>query len=966
MSSPRSLIALAGSYLVLIHATHGATFTWDGSVGNWTDNSKWSPTGDPSGSSADVVVDSGSLTLNSSRTIDELDLDDALITATAATTLRLNGPLTWTGTGRFGGVITVIAEDGITLSGSGTKVLGEFNGGAATLINNDVANLSGGNLSVAGEFGSSLPGSELINNGTWNFTSSAGVFSSTSGNRAGTFTNHGTVNKTGSANAQLNVTFDNHGAVNVSGGRLLVSQGESDGGSYSASGSGTLAFNGAREFGSGDSISGNGTIEFAGLDAVIDGANYNVTGTTLVTREVEFKTNVNLATLHLDASSGQILGDGDVDVVDLIWEYGAIETEGDFTVSGSLDLSQGGNLTRNLGDNTTTILTSEGTVDHSRGDLAINNRGSQFINRGTYVIESSSDITDGTGGGVDGRFLNEGTFNKADNGTSRIECFFDNSDEVNISRGTLEIREGGTDLSGDYHVTDAGELEFEGGTRLLDLFASIDGDGEVTFSGANVTFDPESSFLIDHFGTTNLTGGTVTFNTQAPAETDHLVMSGGTRSGSSSLVANRSMTWSGGTLASGATTYANDLSLTGGGLKTLGTGGGGSGAMLIHTGNGTMSGGGNLSIAGSSSANPGSSFINRGTFEITDGSGVVGVSHGGSNGGITNDTAGLFTKSGAGTTTAIGVAFTNRNVVRVNGGTLSFGAGYTQTSGALTLGGGTVSSTTPLAIQGGSLGGSGTISGDTAMSGTLAPGASAGLIDFTGDLALGASSKLQMEIGGTARGSGHDAFDVTGGLTLAGELQVSFIGGYLPAGGESFILWTAGSTTGAFTSVSLPALSGDLSWDTSQLAASGILSVSDGGGGFANYAEFAAAYTLAEGPSGDDDGDGLENFIEYLLGSLPDDPTSAPRMSLSRSGTTTTVSITVPETVAAGVSQLIESSSSLLTGSWEPVVERPAGGGWQAPATLSEPVGGYVELRVEVIETVPRNFYRFGGSEAAP
>ncbi|MGB0991940.1 MAG: beta strand repeat-containing protein [Akkermansiaceae bacterium] len=967
MKTTPQLTYVAVIAVLLTPSSEAVIYTWNGTTGSWGDASKWNPSVVPNGGGADAVVNSGTITVATSRSIGELDLDDGVITSSSGRTLTLGSRLTWTGTGRLGGNMIIRANNGITISGSGTKTLGELNGGAATLINSSTATLSGGGLSVSGAFGSSLPGSEVINNGTWNLTSSASIGGSTSGNRRGTFTNNNIVNKSGSATASISVTFDNNGSVSVTGGRLLIGDGEDTNSSYSATGSGQIAFSMAREFGTGTTISGTGTVEFSsGSASVVDGANYNVTGKTLLTGDVDFDSEETINNLHLDSSSARLGGDADLSVGQMIWEHGMIASDAEITV-GAIDMTSG-NILRNLGDsqNTTSLIVT-GNTTHGQGDLRINRRGTTFTNRGIYTIENGSDIDKGSsGGGAHGRFINEGTFQLNENGSAEIRTFFDNDDSsVDVLRGNLEIREGGNDDGVDYTVGRFGELEFDGGTREIDTFSSITGTGDVTFRSGTVTLDG-SSYEIESPGETIIRGGTVNFDGTASAkETYRLRMLGGTRAGESLLLASNTFSWSGGTLASGAETSANGVILSGTLVKQLGNGGSGAGAVLTNYGNGTMSGGGSLSIAGSTSAAAGSIFYNTGSFEITDGSSIVGVSNGGTEGTTLNETTGVFTKSGASTVSDISVAFTNKGTVNANSGTLRFMTSYTQTSGNLTLAGGTVEATTTLNIQGGELNGNGNISGNTTVGpATLAPGASAGEIDMDGDLTLSSGSSLELEIGGLTKATEYDTFNVSGQLTLGGTLTVSFINGFTPPAGSSFNLWDATTTAGAFSTINLPALSGSLTWDTSLLSSAGILSVS--GAGFTNYTEFSNAYSLTEGPSGDDDKDGLENFLEYLLGSIPTDGTSAPKMSVTRSGTTTTIKITVPEQLPPGVSQYIESSPSMLAGSWTQIANRPAAEMWDNQVTVSSPSGGFVEVTMIVTGSLTKNFYRLSGSEISP
>jgi len=68
-----------------------------------------------------------------------------------------------------------------------------------------------------------------------------------------------------------------------------------------------------------------------------------------------------------------------------------------------------------------------------------------------------------------------------------------------------------------------------------------------------------------------------------------------------------------------------------------------------------------------------------------------------------------------------------------------------------------------------------------------------------------ATGILQIEIGGTALNA-FDRFNLTGAAALSGDLDLSLIGGFVPAQGQTFNILTAtGGISGTFTTVSQPA-----------------------------------------------------------------------------------------------------------------------------------------------------------------
>lgn len=177
-----------------------------------------------------------------------------------------------------------------------------------------------------------------------------------------------------------------------------------------------------------------------------------------------------------------------------------------------------------------------------------------------------------------------------------------------------------------------------------------------------------------------------------------------------------------------------------------------------------------------------------------------------------------FTKTGAGALWLTGSSsYTGPTVV--SGGTLIVGVG----------GSGSLGNTEVTVNSGAVLGGSGSIGGNVTVlnGGTLAPGNSPGLLTLLGDLTLSSSSAITMEIAGTTRGSGYDALNIGGLLTLDGTVSVT--SGYAFAEGNSFELFNWGSIDSSGFNVAsdllLPDLSEGLLWDTSSFLSNGVISI---------------------------------------------------------------------------------------------------------------------------------------------
>ena len=95
-----------------------------------------------------------------------------------------------------------------------------------------------------------------------------------------------------------------------------------------------------------------------------------------------------------------------------------------------------------------------------------------------------------------------------------------------------------------------------------------------------------------------------------------------------------------------------------------------------------------------------------------------------------------------------------------------------------------------------------------------------------GDYAQATGASLAIDIAST---TDMDLLDVTGAFSAAGDLDVSLLGGFSPSEGDSFDILNFASASGSFDNINLPALAGDLSWDTSNLLVDGTLAVIAGG-----------------------------------------------------------------------------------------------------------------------------------------
>jgi T5SS/PEP-CTERM-associated repeat protein len=177
--------------------------------------------------------------------------------------------------------------------------------------------------------------------------------------------------------------------------------------------------------------------------------------------------------------------------------------------------------------------------------------------------------------------------------------------------------------------------------------------------------------------------------------------------------------------------------------------------------------------------------------------------------------------TGSVTVDGTGSVWSNRINLLVSG----FGLPGNVSDGTITVSnGGTIEALQQMLVEpAGKVQGNGFITGTVQNNGLVAPGFPLGALSVTGDFAQTSSGHLQIQIAGTG-GTQYDQLLATGAMQLAGALDISF-SSFSPAGGDSFNILDFTGHTGTFTSVTLPPLSGGLTWDTSQLYTTGIISV---------------------------------------------------------------------------------------------------------------------------------------------
>ncbi|MEQ8659982.1 MAG: hypothetical protein RLW62_04135 [Gammaproteobacteria bacterium] len=146
----------------------------------------------------------------------------------------------------------------------------------------------------------------------------------------------------------------------------------------------------------------------------------------------------------------------------------------------------------------------------------------------------------------------------------------------------------------------------------------------------------------------------------------------------------------------------------------------------------------------------------------------------------------------------------NDGLVSVAAGTLLNVTGDIVNAASIALGDGATLAFAGLYAGPGEITGNGT----ARFGGGLAPGASPGLLTIAGDAVFEAGNTLVLELAGPARGTGYDAIDVGGMLTLGGVLEVLLTDGHALAPGGFYLLLQAALIDGDFADVVLPTITG--------------------------------------------------------------------------------------------------------------------------------------------------------------
>lgn len=734
--------------------TGAVSLAWQ-TAGNWSGGTLPTTTDDVCISGFNVTMTSGTASVNSLHVQNgSLSVSGGTLTLAAAS--EVDGPLTVTGTGTVNGAGSLTVSGTLTLSGgtvSGTGTL--VTSGATTLGGNDnVAILRNWTVNApvtwTGGAAVSASSATIQNNSTWDCQGSASMSISV-------FQNAGTVKKSAGAGVtEFHGTLNNTGTVLAQVGTLVLGGGTSTG-SFDASAGAIIQFGIAAAFlNAGATFTGSGTIEVA------------VTGAFFPNVPITFPATL---TFHLNGFSLSPGASGSLTTAGTFrWSRGTIQAlSGPVTSNGPFNVVPGA------------TKTLQGTLNLNAGavltdSLTLSNAGVLTNNGGILDLQTDASLSQGVGS--PSTVNNTGTLKKSGGtGVSTISATLNNSGSLLVQSGTVTI--GGP-------ASSSGTLGVSAGA-ILQLGASgLTLNAGTAFSGA---------------GTVRINAGTLTVaSTAAMPAPMALELTGGVLQGAGTLTVGGPVTWSGGTLTgAGSLTCNGDLSITGAASKPF--------SQRILNTNGTTT-----FTASSLSPGSGATINNAGTWEHQSDGGINWTGQGSTS---NFNNSGTFRRNvGTGAVTLM-LPFNNSGTVEVQTGTLQVsGQPYTQTAGATRLAGGRFESYTSTSLQGGTLSGAGAmLAGGSGVvvsgTGSLSPGltaGTAGAIDLDGSYVQQApNGTFQVELGGTTPGT-YDRLNAGLAATLAGNLVVSLVNGYVPNIGDSFTLLTYTSRTGTFTTTTFPAV----------------------------------------------------------------------------------------------------------------------------------------------------------------
>ncbi len=614
----------------------------------------------------------------------------------------------------------------------------------------------------------------------------------------GSLTGSMNLTKTNTGTLVVDTVNSFNGQTTISGGTIQIGNNDANGslGSGAISNNGALTFTRTDTFFVPNIISGSGSVTMNGTGNALLAGNNSYSGSTTInsgiltarspsalgtgaspttvgsSAELNIDLNINIGNQPL------ILGGTGPGGVGALHKGGA----GTSIYGGSISLTAYSGI--GVDANSTLILTNSSAITSTDQNLA-----AQVGSAGFLIVNGTVSL----GAGTVQEFGSAGTWtftatNNSWTGTTTIN-----------SGNTMQIGDGGADGSiGSGSIDVEGTLTFNSALNL-NVNNTITGGGTVIASGTGVV-------------TLNGT------NTHSATKV----------SGSGILHIGNNQALGSGTLTVGASqTDIGRVELTGG--QTIGNQ-----VAIFPRAFGTLNNPANfVNLSGTNIiASPGAIQIAAGgnllTFESD--SGLLSVQSEITAAGVLRDLVLKGTASGQVLNPIDATAGNSVLIWKLDSGTWTLagantpGAGTTISNGTLIITGSMDTNT--VTVAGGTLSGTGTFAGSVAVStgGTISPGPGIGTMTISSNLTLSAGSFTVMDINKTS--ATNDLLTGMSNAIYAGTLTVNNQSGTL-ASGDVFKLFSASNYSGSFSSYSLPALGGGLSWSTSSLLVDGTLRVTN-------------------------------------------------------------------------------------------------------------------------------------------
>jgi MYXO-CTERM domain-containing protein len=670
-------------------------------------------------------------------------------------------------------------------------------------------------------------------NDTLNFTTAGGITINSGVTTAQTIGASGTTINLSTA-AAASTTFTNNGTGLLTIAGNIAAQNASGAGVLTVAGTGNTSITGTiTEPGVGNNAllkTGSGTLTLSNGSAwsgagAIGRIPATAAGFPMVVREGTLLLNGGTHSVTGEAVIGGVVADGGAG------QNAKIQVDaGSLAISSWLSIGRGNGVG---GVSSDLVLNNAATV--TAGDMSAGFNGGNAANlpKGTITLNGTSSLSvnntvnfaESAGSNFTMNINDTASFAQTANAQqTRVGMANGAVGVINVNGGSASFQR---DLVLGYAGTGSGKLVLNSGTvnvatateRWLIIGQQNTSSGELTVNGGNLNLNTNTDI---RFNTSAAAAGTSVVNLNGGSISGFTGNNNGILSANSVVDLNQAST--GGAIN-------NTFNLNGGTLAI--------GQVLTTQNSGTVAfnfNGGTLKAAAATTAffdlggasqranvRNGGAIIDTNGVNVTIGQALLHSNIGGDNaidGGLTKNSAGTLTLSGANTYTGATLinagtlalastgSLTSTQITAASGSTFDVSAvsGYSVGSGVTLTNNGTVNGSFTVAA-GGTVNGSGTFSNAVTVNGNLNPGNSPGSQTFASGLTLGAASVTTMEIAGLGgvAGTDFDFINVTGGtMTNDGSLTIVDFGGYdISAQTGTYNLFDFVANTGDFDVVTV-------------------------------------------------------------------------------------------------------------------------------------------------------------------